>query len=128
VSHFTEVKTQIKDLKVLKQALAELGVQFEEADEGVEVMNFFGDKERFPMRIETGTKYAIGVSPNEDGSYELVADWDLLKAHKAEKLRSRILQRYSYCLIKSTFEAQGYNLGEEVMDKDGNLQVVVTQW
>jgi hypothetical protein len=130
MSHFTEIKTQIKDLGILKDALLKGGLAFETADEGVDVFNFFGDKERCALSIGTGTKYAVGVKLTADGTYELSADWELLGQCKVdvEDLRSRILQNYSYCLVKSKLEAEGYSFGEESVDESGHVQMTVTKW
>ena len=43
MSHFSEVKTNLKDKTTIMKALMKLGHTVEESNEGVEVRGFFGD-------------------------------------------------------------------------------------
>ncbi|MCB9060127.1 MAG: DUF1257 domain-containing protein [Halobacteriovoraceae bacterium] len=130
MSHFTEVKTQIKNLEFFKKALKELGFDFVCDLDSLTIENFFGDKTSVELLIKTGTKYDIGLRLKEDNTYELVADWELLEKMKydTKKVQETLLQKYSYITVKDSLEQQGYEVDEEVVDEEGNIELVVAQW
>lgn len=130
MSHFTEVKTQIKNLEFFKKALKELGFDFVCDLDSLTIENFFGDKTPVELLIKTGTKYDIGLRLKEDNTYELVADWELLEKMKydTKKVQETLLQKYSYITVKDSLEQQGYEVDEEVVDEEGNIELVVAQW
>ncbi len=130
MSHFTELKTQIKDIDTLKSTLQSLELEFEYEPEGCEVRGFYGDTIKAILKIHTGTEYDVGMRANQDGSYDFIADWEMLKnkGFDSEAFTGRILQRYSYSSIRKTLEHQGYEFEEESVDEHGNIQLVVSQW
>ncbi|HTO98386.1 MAG TPA: DUF1257 domain-containing protein, partial [Myxococcales bacterium] len=77
MSHFTQVETKINDLVALKAALAELGMEFEEATENslVKVRGWKGSTLTAEAKIKASKSYDIGLQLTEEGTYKLVADW-----------------------------------------------------
>ena len=59
MSHFTEVKTKIKDTELLKESLSQLNLTYEHDANGVAVRGFVGDTVQCEFKIDTGTKYDI---------------------------------------------------------------------
>ena len=130
MSHFTEVKTNLSELDLIFKTLKALNLQYVHNPNGVDAMGFYGDKIRCDIKIDTGTKYDIGLRRTADGTYEFVADWEMLKDVKfdAEALQKKINQRYSYEKVSLTLSEQGYQVEEEGVDEEGNIQMVVSQW
>ncbi len=128
MSHFTEIKSQVKNLETLKEAAKALNLKFDEGQ--VYARGFYGDKLPCDFKIETGTQYDIGLRKTESGTYEFVADWDMLKYSKfdSEAFRNKLLQRYSYIEVKTTLEEQGYEFENEEVDEKGAIQMRVSRW
>ena len=79
MSHFTEVKTKIRDRAMLEKALAALGLAVESnLKQGVDVRGFMGDKTRADLKVLTDTHYDIGFARNAEGDFEIIADWELM--------------------------------------------------
>ncbi len=130
MSHFTEIKTQIQDRKFLEQALKVLNLDFSYSEQGEEIRGFYGDHTSAQYKIQTGTDYDIGLRMTESGCYEFVADWEMLGHRKIDQqtFTAKIMQRYAYEKVKNTLEEQGYQVAEESVDEEGNIQLMVNQW
>lgn len=130
MSHFTEIKTPIKDSRILKKALENLGRQFEHSAEGVSVRGFYGDVIPADFSIRTDSEYDLGLRQNAEGNFEFVADFEMLEAHKVNvtEIRNQIQQAYSQVRVQELLESQGYELGEQEVDQEGNIQMVVSKW
>lgn len=130
MSHFTEIKTSLKNQKHLSKALENLACSFEYNPEGCQVMGFYGDSITAEFSIKTETDYDLGLRKNSEGHYEFVADFEMLEAHKVdvESLQNQIQQQYSLVQVKEKLSEQGFELNEQTVDQDGNIQLMVSQW
>ncbi|MFM7204874.1 MAG: DUF1257 domain-containing protein [Myxococcota bacterium] len=130
MSHFSRVKTTVKNLVSLKTALEDLGIEYEEALGMVRVRGWQGAEELAELVIKTGTQYDIGVRRMASGEYELIADWWALEEHglKQETFLQRITQRYAYHEVKAQAENQGYSVEEEQVEADGTIRLRVIAW
>jgi hypothetical protein len=72
MSHFTTIKTQIRDIEALRRACAELGLSLLQTAEarGYANQNKTGD---YVIRLKG--PYDIALTKNQDGSFELTTDW-----------------------------------------------------
>lgn len=78
MSHITRVKTQIRDLEALKEALAELGLTLEIGN--VTVADYYGHEERCQARVKIGD-YFVGFRMTESGTYQMAGDfWGVYKS------------------------------------------------
>ncbi len=134
MSHFTEVKTKIKNEDRIKKVLKRLNFNVVENDDGlnvgVNVRGFFGETTLADFKITTKSNYDIGFLKNSDGTYEILGDWELLpKVSGIEKdlFTNKISQEYAFETIKDLAEENGYSLDYE-KSENGELELVVTQW
>lgn len=130
MSHFSRVKTQVKNLISLKSALEDLGIEYEEAVGLMTVRGWQGAEELAQLVIKTGTQYDIGVRVTASGEYELVADWWALEEHgiQQQSYLERLTQRYAYHEVKAQAELQGYAVEEEQVEEDGTIRLRVIAW
>jgi len=131
MSHFSQLKTNLKNERFLKQALTNLGHQIIESDAGVEVRGFFGDSIKADFKIATATHYDIGFAKNSDGSYEVVGDWELLpKVSGIEQsvFVGQVKKEYAKTSILETAKQNGYGIETSENEETGELEIVVTQW
>ena len=132
MSHFTKVRTEIRDKACLKKALKKLGYAFEEG-ENVSLVGYFEHdrtadivirKRNLPGRL--GTYTDVGFSRNSDGTYELIIDDYFPSASK--EFADAISQAYAYQVVVSNAALQGYSVEEEQNMQDGSVRLVMTKW
>ena len=132
MSHFTKCDLKMTNVEALKKALAEMDLKFVEAEQNQSVMvrGYRGDKLQAAISIDMG-RYDIGVIDNQDGTYDITADWwgvETTKGVSEEELKTRLKQRYAYHNVLMACEAKGYSVEEEVNQEDGSIQLVVRKW
>lgn len=103
MSHFTRVKTKIVELLYLKRALQDLNLQFEEGK--VKIRGYMGKKTAVDLRIRTKEGYDIGFVKSGD-SYEVVADWEMVRSFSQEAFVKEVSRRYAYQVVKDCLEVQ----------------------
>ena len=123
---------KMTNLAALKKALAAMELKFNEAEQGqsVSVRGYRGDKLQATMSIDMG-RYDIGVVGNEDGTYDIVADWwgvETTKGVSEEEFKNTLSQKYQYHNVKQACEDKGYAVEEEVNEEDGLIRLVVRKW
>ena len=68
MSHFTKIKTQVRDLEYLKKALTRMGLSFQE---GNFTITQYGTTEKAEIKFDE----AVGLSCQEDGTFAMVGDF-----------------------------------------------------
>lgn len=130
MSHFTKVETKIKDLVCLKKALKDLGYDFAEAEQGVEVRGYLGATASAEISIRASKTYDIGVSKTETG-YEFVADWwgvETTRGVTQEEFVKTVTQRYAYHKVLSEVAKQGYTIETDEVQSDQTISITVRKW
>lgn len=127
MSHFSEVKTQMTRKDLLEETLRKLGLQFKESKEGLPIRGFMGECALAEICVDTGLKYDLGLQQNSEGSFDFVADFEVLDSTPAKNLKNQILQTYAYLNVKQVAEERGFQIEEEIRE-DGQIQMVVTKW
>lgn len=132
MSHFTKCDLKITNLVALKRALADLGHVFTEAknEQGVEVRGYKGAKLNAEISIDMG-KYDIGVVKQQDGTYEIVADWwgvETTRGTTETEFVEELNQKYAYQRVVMACEEQGYTLEETKNEEDGKIALTVKKW
>lgn len=72
----------------------------------------------------TNPGYDIGFKKTGD-MFELVADWYGIKDINPEKLLNQVQQRYAYHAVNDRMEVQGFEVVEEVDEKDKTIHLTV---
>src|SRR5262245_18262338 len=132
MSHFTKCALKMTNLLALKKALADMQLQFTEAEQGqtVVVRGYRGDTLKAVMSIDMG-RYDVGVIANENGTYDLTADWwgvETTKGVSEEEFKHQLSQRYQYHNVKQACEEKGYSVEEELNEEDGSIRLVMRKW
>jgi hypothetical protein len=128
MSHFSTVKTQLRDRGSLLQALSDLG---HIPSEGVQsVRGYRGQTVTCDLAISQVEGGDIGFVRNpETGFYELVADLDLWRQPvPVERFLAQVNQRYALHTILSASSQEGFQLQEQTNHLDGSIELVVTRW
>jgi len=132
MSHFTKCALKMTNLAAIKKALEELQLKFTEAEQGqtVNVRGYRGDMLQAAMSIDMG-RYDIGVIDNQDGTYDITADWwgvETTKGVSEEEFKDQLSQKYQYHNVKMACEEKGYSVEEETNEEDGSIRLVVRKW
>ena len=84
MSHFSTVETKMNDLECLLQALDDLGYQYVEDEQGVNVRGYNQQLEKARVAIKVSGKYDVGIKVGVNG-IEMIADWWALKPPEASQ-------------------------------------------
>ena len=128
MSHFSTIKTQLKDAEPLIKALNNLGYTINQEEKFVK-----GYKGKFTavdisMNLPGDTKVGFKWD-NNSNAYELVTDLDLWKFNlPVERFISKITQMYAYETIISKTKEDGYQIVEQKNQNDGSIELVLTKW
>lgn len=126
MSHFSQIKTQIRDLSSLQAALTDLGMTWKPGPQAVR--GYRGQTHDAEVVIEQENGYDIGFSRNQD-QYELVADLQYWQQPlSVEGFLKKITQRYAYHTVLKESTRQGFELAEQQQNQDGTIRLVLQRW
>jgi len=126
MSHFSKIKTTLKDLSLLQKSLNDLGVSW---DESINTLKGYKAQECFAnLVIKQNNNYDIGFTWNGT-EYQLVADlqfWE--QSWSVELFLDKITQRYAYNSILKATKIQGFQRIEEVIQENGSIKLTLQRW
>ncbi|MBR8834163.1 MAG: DUF1257 domain-containing protein [Stigonema ocellatum SAG 48.90 = DSM 106950] len=126
MSHFSQIKTQIRNIDSLKDALNDLGVEWKQGPQ--EVRGYRGQTHAAEITIEQNNGYDIGFKWNGK-EYELVADLQYWQQDKSvEGFLRQVTQRYAYQTVLKETARVGFQVAEQKQNQDGSLSLVVQRW
>ena len=128
MSHFSTIKTQIKEVQPLINALNELGYEINQEKKFVK--GYKGQFTAVDISMDLPSNTKVGFKwDNKTNAYELVTDLDLWKFDlPVERFISKITQMYAYYTIIEKTEEEGYQIVEQKNQNDGSIELVLTKW
>lgn len=126
MSHFSKIKTTLKDLNLLKKSLTDLSVIW---DTEVKQIKGYNNKTSFAnLVISQNNNYDIGFSWN-GFEYQLVADLQFWQQPwSVELFLDKVTQRYAYHSIIEVTNKQGFKTIEEVKLEDSSIHLTLQRW
>ncbi len=126
MSHFSQIKTQIRNLESLQSALSDLGIEWKPG--ASEVRGYRGQTHAAELAIEQDNGYDLGFKWNGK-EYELVADLQYWQQDlTVEGFLRKITQRYAYRTVLKETEKIGFQVAEQQENTDGSIRLVVQRW
>ena len=129
MSHFTCIKTQIKDRPNLIEALQVMGHDIEE-NKVLVVNNPVHADEHPEFFAEVAIRNDIGFRWNKNTeNYELVAEldtWDL--DVPVERFIEKVTQQYARMTLHNTVKEEGFQIAEEWEMDNNSIELTVTRW
>jgi hypothetical protein len=126
MSHFSNIKTKIRNLTSLKAALDDLGVDWKSGPS--QVRGYQGQTLKAEVVVEQDNDYDIGFSWN-GSEYELVADLQYWQQPlTVEGFLRQVTQRYAYHTVVNEAANQGFAVAEQQNNQDGSIRLVVQRW
>jgi hypothetical protein len=126
MSHFSNIKTQIRNLTSLKAALGDMEVNWQEGP--TNIRGYRGQTRKAEVVISQDNNYDIGFSWNGQ-EYELIADLQYWQQPlTVEGFLRQVSQRYAYHTVVAETAKQGFQISEQQKNEDGSLRLVVQRW
>jgi len=128
VSHWTTVKTQIKDVQALIAAATELGLAVElpsPTGQRPVIRGYATMRQEVDLAVKLKGRYDVGFLKQPDGTYQMTADW--WQGHVAAEIGAeggRLCQVYVFHVIAIQARKKGLGVFRSVTD-DGSLRVVL---
>ena len=128
MSHFSTIKTQLKEAEPLIKALNNLGYPINQEEKFVK--GYKGQFTAVDISMNLPGETKVGFKWNNiSNAYELVTDLDLWKFEiPVERFISKVTQMYAYHTIISKTNEDGYQIVEEKNKNDGSIELVLTKW
>ena len=129
MSHFTCIKTKIKERPYLIEALELMGHDIQENQQLV-INNPSHAEEHPEFLADVAIRNHIGfILNNNTGNYELVAEldtWDL--DVPVERFIEKVTQLYARMTLYGTVKEEGFEVAEEWEMDDNSIEITVTNW
>ena len=120
MSHFTNVQVQIKSAKDIIECLTEMGYQIIT----VQTVNGYGNtKEMVDFAVKT-EGYSIGFRRNNEGVFDIVADWWGVKGVTEREFISNLCVAYAEKKVRSFAQRKGFRLIEESVESGKQFLLV----
>ena len=128
MSHFSTVKTELRDRESLLAALRDLGQEPSAGEQPVR--GYRGQTVTADLCCPQSEGGDIGFRWNSaEQHYELVTDLDLWRQSvPVERFLAQLTQRYALQSILRSSAEEGYQVAEQREQADGSIELVVTRW
>ncbi|GIV77688.1 DUF1257 domain-containing protein [Litorilinea aerophila] len=123
MSKFVKVKTELRDVALIKRALDDLDMAYQENAEFVH--RWSGFRGVLPLVVRQG-HVQFGLRPTDGGAYEVVGD-DMQMATISKALQ-QLQQRYAYHKVLEEVSRAGFDLVEEKTGRDQVIRLTVRRW
>ncbi|BFM41274.1 DUF1257 domain-containing protein [Synechocystis sp. LKSZ1] len=126
MSHFSNIKTQIRNLDTLKTTLSNLGLSWKEGP--CAVRGYQGQTLEAALVLEQDNAYDIGFAWNGQ-AYEMVTDLQYWQQPlSVEGFLQKITQGYALETVLTESNKQGFQVAEQQTQADGSIRLVVQRW
>ena len=123
MSKFVKVRTELRDLALIKRALDDLKLSYGENERYTHVWS--GHKETAPLVVKD-KRVTFAFRSNEDGTYE--AAGDDMQLGQIKSMLQQVQQRYAYHKVLAEVEQAGFALVEENTGRDHVIRMTVRRW
>ena len=128
MSHFSTIKTKLKNKPQLVEALEILQYDVKE-DQELRVTGAHGiGHETVEAEVAIGTDIGFRMHP-VTGEYELVADLETWNQPiPVERFIDKVNQQYARMTVYNTVKEMGFQVEEEWEMEDNSIELTVTRW
>ena len=125
MSHFSTIKTKIKNKPQLIEALELLQYEVQENQELINPLDHQHEK----VKVDVSIGNDIGFRLNNNGEYELVADIQTWKDPiPPKRFVEKVTQQYARMTVYNQVKEMGFKVEEEWEMDDNSIELVVTRW
>ena len=125
MSHFSTIKTKIKNKPELIEALQLLQYDVQEDQELINPLDHQHEK----VKVDISIGDDIGFRRNSIGVYELVADIQTWKDPVPPKrFVEKVTQQYARMTVHNAVKNMGWEVAEEWEMTDNSIEITATHW
>ena len=125
MSHFTTIKTKIKNKPELLEALELLQYDVKQDQELINPLDHQHEK----VKVDVSIGNDIGFRLNNNGEYELVADIQTWKDPiPPKRFIEKVTQQYARVTLHNTVKEMGFQVEEEWEMDDNSIELTVPRW
>ena len=125
MSHFSTIKTKLKNKPELIEALQLLQYDVQEDQELINPLDHQHEK----VKVDVSIGDDIGFRRNSEGVYELVADIQTWRDPiPPKRFVDKGTQQYARMTVHNTVKDMGFQVEEEWEMDDGSIELVVNRW
>ena len=125
MSHFSTIKTKIKNKSELIEALQLLQYDVQEDQELINPINHQHEK----VKVDVSIGNDIGFRLNNNGEYELVADIQTWKDPiPPKRFVEKVTQQYARMTVHNQIKEMGFKVDEEWEMEDNSIELTVSRW
>ena len=136
MSHFTRLKTRITNKEMLINCLKEMGY---EVRENCTIKGYRYTKHKVDVAVSTKSGYEIGFVMDEEGVYNVVADWWGISstsenefARQLEEqfveVERQVQQAYAVRTALEQLKRQGFDIVRQENREDGTVKLLARRW
>jgi hypothetical protein len=129
MSHFSRVKTVIRDQILLQDSLRQLHYRFQ-AGEHLPIRGFAGGMEHGEVVVDTGSRYDIGFQRQSDDSYAVCADWWGVQGNspiREQQFLQDVARTYAHMSVRQQVLQQGLIIEQELTLPNGEIELLVAE-
>ena len=129
MSHFSTIKTKIKERPYLIEALELMGHDVQE-NQNLVITNPTHAEDHPVVHAQVAISNDIGFRLNEEtGSYDLYSDHSTRNLNvPVERFVDKVNQQYARMLLHSTVKEEGFTVQEEWEMTDNSIELTVSRW
>ena len=128
MSHFSRIKTSIREIDLLKKSLVNLNLVWEEKEQLIE--GYQGETHKVNLVIRQENNIDIGFEKTKDNSYQLVADlafWD--QPTSVDASLDSLHKEYALTTVLEETKKQGFEkISQTTNQQNGEVVLIVEKW
>ena len=125
MSHFSTIKTKLKNKSELIEALQLLQYDVQEDQELINPINHQHEK----VKVDIAIGNDIGFRLNSNREYELVADIQTWKDPvPPRRFVEKVTQQYARMTVHNQVKEMGFKVDEEWEMEDNSIELTVSRW
>jgi hypothetical protein len=123
MSKFVKIQTELRDVQLIKRALDDLNISYQENAQFVHRWSGFAGT--VPLVVQTRGAH-FGLRETTDGAYEIIGDDMHMRG--LQPSIDALQQRYAYHKVLAEVAKAGFDLVEETTGKDNVIRMTVRRW
>ena len=127
MSHFSRIKTSIREIDLLKKSLVNLNLVWEEKEQLIE--GYQGETHKVNLVIRQENNIDIGFEKTSENYYQLVADlsfWD--QSSSLEHFLDRLHKEYAITTVLQETKKKGFQTVSQENTQNGEVVIMVERW
>ncbi len=123
MSKFVKLRTELREVALVKQALDDLKLRY---DEDAQYRHIFSGANTRAALIVHAPGGNFGLNPNAEGVLEVMGD--SMQMARVKQTLAQIQQRYAYHMVMQETARAGFDLVEEQTGSDHVIRLTVRRW